>query len=91
MIIEGSKWFDVDHNYVNHYYNDIFNNYKDWVKKAKEQGKLSRKEFSFNKMTKKVEEIFKSNLKELPKKMKLKLPGMDKIKMPKKNKLKIIK
>ena len=91
MIIEGSKWFDVDHNYVNHYYNDIFNNYKDWVKKAKEQGKLSRKEFSFNKMAKKVEEIFKSNLKELPKKMKLKLPGMDKIKMPKKNKLKIVK
>ena len=92
MLIEGSQWFDVDHNYVNHFYNDIINNYKEWLEKAKGQGKLSRKEFCFDKMTKKLSEIFNRNLKELPKKMELKLPGMDKIKMPKKNnKLKIVK
>ena len=91
ILIEGSKWFDVDHNYVNHFYDDVINNYDEWLKRAKNQGKLSRKEFSFNKMTEKIEEIFKLNLKELPKKMELKLPGIDKIKMPKKNKLKIVK
>ena len=92
MLIEGSQWFDVDHNYVNHFYNNIIDNYDEWLKKAKDQGKLSRKEFSFSKMVSKLSEILDKNLKELPKKMELKLPGMDKIKMPKKNnKLKIVK
>ncbi len=91
MLIEGAKWFDVDHNYVNHFYNDVFNNYNSWLEKAKKQGKHAKKNFSFNKMTKKISEIFSENLKELPKKMELKLPGVDKIKMPKKSKLKIVK
>tara|TARA_B110000285_G_scaffold2114_1_gene2234 strand:+ start:430 stop:1734 length:1305 start_codon:yes stop_codon:yes gene_type:complete len=92
MLIEGSQWFDVDHNYVNHFYQEIINNYDVWLEKAKNQGKISREEFCFNKMTKKISELFSKNLPELPKKMELKLPGMDKIKMPKKNnKLKIVK
>ena len=92
MLIEGSQWFDVDHNYVNHFFNDVVNNYDEWLTKAKNQGKISREKFNFNKMTNKISEIFGENLKELPKKMELKLPGMDKIKMPKKNnKLKIVK
>ena len=91
MLIEGSQWFDVDHNYVNHFYNDIFNNYNDWLEKAKSQGKHSRENFSFDKMNIKIEEILGKYAPELPKKMELKLPGMDKIKMPKKNKLKIVK
>jgi glycosyltransferase involved in cell wall biosynthesis len=91
MLIEGSKWFDVDHNYINHFYNDVFNNYDLWLNKAKDQGKHSRKNYSFDKMTKKISELFDKNLKDVPKKMELKLPGIDKIKMPKKNKLKIVK
>ena len=91
MLIEGSKWFDVDHNYVNHFYNEIFNNYDNWLKKAKDQGKHSRKNYSFDKMTKRISDLLDKNLPLLPKKMELKLPGMDKIKMPKKNNLKIVK
>ena len=92
MLIKDSQWFDVDHNYVNHFFNDVVNNYDEWLTKAKNQGKISREKFNFNKMTNKISEIFGENLKELPKKMELKLPGMDKIKMPKKNnKLKIVK
>ena len=92
MLIEGSKWFDIDHNYVNHFYNEIINNYDVWLKKSKDQGKYSRKNFNFDKMTKRISELFDNNLPEMPKKMELKLPGMDKIKMPKKtNKLKIVK
>ena len=93
MLIEGAKWFDIDHNYVNHFYHDIINNYNLWLEKAKKQGKLSRKEYCFGKMTDKISELLDNNLPNLPKKMELKLPGMDKIKMPKKKeqKLKIIK
>ena len=54
------------------------------VEKAKNQGKHSRDNFSFNKMKDKISEILSRNFQELPKKMELKLPGMDKIKMPKK-------
>ena len=91
MLIEGSKWFEVGHNYVNHFYNEIFNNYSVWLEKAKDQGKHSRKNYSFDMMTKKLTDLLEKNLPSLPKKMELKLPGMDKIKMPKKNKLKIVK
>mgnify|MGYP003630526940 len=92
MLIEGSQWFDIDHNYINHFLNEIFNNYDEWVEKAKNQSKHSKKNFSFDKMTKKIKELLIKNAPELPKKMELKLPGMDKIKMPKKdNKLKIVK
>tara|TARA_R110001583_G_scaffold61723_1_gene182117 strand:+ start:1462 stop:2766 length:1305 start_codon:yes stop_codon:yes gene_type:complete len=92
MLIEGSQWFDIDHNYINHFLNEVFNNYDEWVEKAKNQSKHSKKNFSFDKMTKKIKELLIKNAPELPKKMELKLPGMDKIKMPKKdNKLKIVK
>jgi hypothetical protein len=91
LIIEGSQWFDIDHQFINGFYNDVYDNYEGWLERAKKQGKHSKKNFSFSKMTKKINEIFNKNLPELPKKMELKLPGMDKIKMPKKNKLKIVK
>jgi hypothetical protein len=92
MLIEGSKWFDVDHNYVNHFFQEIVDNYDEWLQKAKDQGYRSRTYFAFENMKAKISELFDKNLPELPKKMELKLPGIDKIKMPKKNnKLKIVK
>ena len=92
MLIEGSQWFDVDHNYVNHFYNDVFYDYDNWLEKADNQGKHSKENFSFDKMTKKIKEILEKNAPKLPKKMELKLPGMNKIKIIKKNnKLKIVK
>ena len=91
MLIEGSQWFDVDHNYVNHFYNDVYDNYDVWLERSSKQGKVSRSEFCFNKMKEKIGELLDENLPKLPKKMELKLPGIDKIKMPKKNKLKIVK
>ena len=92
MLIESSQWFDIDHNYINHFLNEVFNNYDEWVEKAKNQSKHSKKNFSFDKMTKKIKELLSKNAPELPKKMELKLPGIDKIKKSKKNnKLKIVK
>tara|TARA_R110000744_G_scaffold13447_2_gene39099 strand:- start:527 stop:1831 length:1305 start_codon:yes stop_codon:yes gene_type:complete len=92
ILIEGSQWFDVDHNYVNHFYNEMVNEYDMWLKKSKKQGKHSRENFNYNKMTDKIKDLLDTYLPELPKKMELKLPGVNKIKMPKKNnKLKIVK
>ena len=55
------------------------------VRKAKDQGKYIRKNYSFRgKMTNKIEKILDENIPELPKKMELKLPGMIKLKCLKK-------
>ena len=43
MLIEGSQWFDVDHNYVNHFYNDVFNDYDNGLEKAKIKVNIQKK------------------------------------------------
>mgnify|MGYP003143744711 FL=1 len=91
MILGEAQWFKVGDQWIANAYQDVYRNYKSWKDKSKTQGFNSRKNFSFKKMKTLIEDIFKENIPELPKKMELKLPNMNKIKMPKKNKLKIIK
>ena len=91
MILGEAQWFKVGDQWIANAYQDVYRNYKSWKDKSKTQGFNSRKNFSFKKMKTLIEDIFKENIPELPKKMELKLPSMNKIKMPKKNKLKIIK
>ncbi len=91
MILGEAQWFKVGDQWIANAYQDVYQNYKSWKDKSKTQGFNSRKNFSFKKMKTLIEDIFKENIPELPKKMELKLPSMNKIKMPKKDKLKIVK
>tara|TARA_R110001592_G_scaffold67526_1_gene207182 strand:- start:3683 stop:4984 length:1302 start_codon:yes stop_codon:yes gene_type:complete len=84
MLLKEAKWFKPNLGDVKYLFNDTFKNYKDWVTKAKRQGKISRNEFSYDGMVKQILEILDFNLPSLPKKMELKLPTISKIKMPKK-------
>ena len=84
MLLKESKWFKPNLGDVKYLFNDTFKNHGDWVIKAKRQVKISKDRFSYDAMSKKINEIFDVTLPILPKKMELKLPGMDKIKMPKK-------
>ena len=84
MLLKESKWFKPNLGDVKYLFNDTFKNHSDWVIKAKRQVKISKDRFSYDAMSKKINEIFDVTLPILPKKMELKLPGMDKIKMPKK-------
>jgi glycosyltransferase involved in cell wall biosynthesis len=92
MLLKQSKWFKPNLGDLKYLFNDTFNNYKDWITKAKRQGKISRKEFNYEGMKDLITSIFDTSLPILPKKMELKIPGMDKIKMPSKmKKLKTLK
>ena len=91
MLLKESQWFRPDLGDIKYLFNDTNKNYKDWLTKAKRQGKISRENFSFEKMKEQLKTHLEISLPVLPKKMQLKLPGMDKIKMPKKKEIKHLK
>ena len=88
MLLKEAQWFRANLGDAKFLMEDTFRNYKDWLTKAKRQGKISKKEYSFEAMKNKLSEILSTSLPILPKKVELKLPGMGKIKMPKKTTLK---
>ena len=84
MLLKEAQWFRPNLGDISFLLNDTYKNYDDWLIKAKRQGKISKKEFSFESMKNQLSTILEKALPALPKKIELKLPGMDKIKMPKK-------
>ena len=88
MILQESQWFNPNPADIGFNINNVFEDYKSWVKKAKRQGNHSRKNFSFEVMRNQIKNIMDNDVTKVPKKMELKLPSMSKIKMPKKQKLK---
>ena len=88
MILPESQWFKPKLSDVGYLFNDVFEGYKKWSKKAKIQGFHSRKMFSFGVMKNQIKDIFERNLIKLPKKLELKIPN---IKMPNRTKSKLKK
>ena len=76
ILIEGSKWFDVDHQHLGHFLEDVKKNYSDWRKKSKTQAKKLRQKFSYSKMKELIEEILNRNV-DVPEKVKLNLPKLE--------------
>tara|TARA_R110000803_G_scaffold164425_1_gene228137 strand:- start:203 stop:1495 length:1293 start_codon:yes stop_codon:yes gene_type:complete len=83
MIIPEASWYKPNLGDVGYLFNNVFEDYKNWLEKSKSQGFHSRKNFSFEVMKNQIENIFKKNLTPLPKKLELKIPN---IKMPNKPK-----
>lgn len=81
MLIEGSKWFDVDNQHLGHFLTDVKKNYSDWRKKSKAQAKKLRTKFSYNKMKELIGEILDENV-SVPKQVSLKLPTLNSPKLP---------
>ncbi len=86
MLLKEAQWFRPNLGDIKYLFNDTNKNYKDWLTKAKRQGKISKSKFNFEEMKKQLGDILSISLPILPKKMQLNLPNMDKIKMPKKKK-----
>ena len=84
MILKESQWFSVDHGAIGHYLKDVFENYKKYTDGAKRQAFKNKKEFSWEAMKNKVNELFTQHIPDLPKKIELKLPNLKKIELPKK-------
>jgi hypothetical protein len=84
MILKESQWFSVDHGAVGHYLKDVFENYKKYTEGAKRQAFKNKKDFNWDSMKSKLDELFIEYIPDLPKKVELKLPNLKKIKLPKK-------
>jgi glycosyltransferase involved in cell wall biosynthesis len=81
MLIEGSQWFDVDHNHLGHFLVDVKKNYKPWSKKSKTLSGRLKKNFSYDAMKDLLLEILDKNV-DVPTQIKLELPKIKGVKLP---------
>ena len=86
MLIKEGQWFSPDAGQIGHYLKDTFENYKKYIDGGKRQAYHSKQNFSFEKMTEKMEEYL-SRVPEFPKQVQLKLPQLKKIELPKLQKI----
>lgn len=80
FLVPESKWFSPDNGQIGFYLKDVFENYKNYTENAKRQGSKNKNEFSWEAMSKKVDNLFTQYIPEFPKEVKLELP---KIEIPK--------
>jgi glycosyltransferase involved in cell wall biosynthesis len=83
-LLPESQWFSADHGQIGHFLKDVFENYKNYIDKAKRQAYKSKNEFSWNKMLEKLDSLLTQYIPEFPQEVGLKLPKLKKIKFPKK-------
>jgi glycosyltransferase involved in cell wall biosynthesis len=84
FLIPESMWFSPEHSHIGFYLKDVFENYKNYIDKAKRQSFKSKNEFSWDKMKEKIDELLNKYIPEFPKEVKLSLPNINKIELPKK-------
>lgn len=77
MLVEGSKWFSVDHGQLGNALVDVKKNYKDWYKKGKIHKNILKKNFSYESMKSQIYEILDNNISNIPVAVKLTLPKLN--------------
>jgi glycosyltransferase involved in cell wall biosynthesis len=82
--VKEAQWFNVNPLEVNHYFKDIFENYKKYQNNANRQAFKSKTEFSWDKMVEQLEIILTTRIPEFPKEIQLQLP---KLQLPKLEKI----
>jgi len=82
-LIKESQWFSPDPIHIGHFLKDVYENYKNYIVKAKKLGTKNKNEFSREKMAEKIDLILNQHLPEFPKQVQLKLPQLKKIELPK--------
>ena len=83
--VKEAQWFNVNPMEVNHYFKDIFENYKKYQNNANRQAYKSKNEFSWDKMFEKVDQILTERIPEFPKEVQLQLPKLELPKLKKIN------
>jgi glycosyltransferase involved in cell wall biosynthesis len=83
--IKEAQWFNVNPMEINHYFKDIFENYKKYQNNANRQAYKSKTEFSWDKMFEKVDQVFTEHIPEFPKEVQLQLPKLELPKLKKIN------
>ena len=62
----------------------MYKNYKNYTRKAKQQGNFTKENFTYDKMKEKLSKILEENVITAPKQVPLQLPKIKKISLPKK-------
>ena len=86
ILLAESNWFSVDPNQIHLSYGEVYNKYKFWSTRGKQQGYHSRTYFAFENMKAKIKEILEANI-NIPQEVKLSLPKLKKLNTPKLPKL----
>jgi len=81
MLIEGSKWFGVDHGHLGHFLVDVKKNYKKWQPKSKTLSNKLKKNFSFEAMKDLLIKILDKNV-DVPTQVKLNIPKLESTSLP---------
>ena len=79
IIIEDSKWFNVNEQQAYKAMNYCFQNYDESKEKALNLMKINRDKFTLNKMTEKLDEIVTSHIDKIPTQVGLNLPKLKKV------------
>ena len=79
IIMDKSKWFNVNENQVYKCLNYCFNNYDTVKSKGKELLNINKEKFTLNKMTEKLDKIMEKYEKYIPQQVGLKLPKLKKV------------
>ena len=93
VLIEQSKWFDVNTNHAYNFLSNSMINYDEMKRNAKSLMNQNREKFTLSKMTDKFKEILDRHLKNMPQQVSLNLPKLKKVSKNEKptNKLKLPK
>jgi glycosyltransferase involved in cell wall biosynthesis len=87
-LLADSQWFTPDNGQIGFYLKDVFENYKNYIDKAKRQAYKSKNEFSWERMQEKLNTLLTQSLPNFPEEIELKLPTIKKINLPKKVEIK---
>lgn len=83
IIIPESHWFTTNYSAAGNIMRDVFRNYRYYKIRAEGQEKISREQFSLDKMHEKFVEIFDKNIPEFPEEVKINIPKSMTTKLPK--------
>jgi hypothetical protein len=82
-LLKESQWFNINQGELGFYLKDVFENYKNYIDRAKRQTYRSKMNFSYKNMTELLNSYFTTYLPEFPKVIPLKLPdNLKKINLP---------
>lgn len=77
VLIAESKWFKPDELQTVSAYKELYKNYSKYTGNAKKQGQISRREWDFASMEKKLSKILREKVPELPKPVQISLPKLN--------------
>ena len=79
FLLKESQWFNINTDVASRAMKEIFKNYKKYIQKTRKQTQHVKENFSYQKMTEKLNSLLPNNIEAAPQMQQLKLPKLKKI------------